>query len=110
MRISSNMPKPVQKVTKSCKHISIGIKAEDMWKTLNDSNGDKIFILQYCVGLKHNRILSEQKKTINPFALRAAKRGLTILEIICLQKHFLKNILRGNVNQKPNKNSPSKFL
>ena len=29
---------------------------------------------------------------INPFTLRAAKRGLTILEIFPLQKHFLENI------------------
>ena len=28
----------------------------------------------------------------NPFTLRAAKRGLTILEIFSLQKHFFENI------------------
>ena len=28
----------------------------------------------------------------NPFTLRAAKSGLTILEIFYLQKHFLENI------------------
>ena len=26
---------------------------------------------------------------LNPFTLRAAKRGLMILEIFCLQKHFI---------------------
>ena len=30
--------------------------------------------------------------TLNPFTLRAAKRGLTILEIFYLQSHFLENI------------------
>ena len=29
---------------------------------------------------------------VNPFTLRAAKRGLTILEIFPLQKHFFENI------------------
>ena len=32
-----------------------------------------------------------QPVIINPFTLRAARRGLTILEIYCLQKHFLEN-------------------
>ena len=42
----------------------------------------------------------------NPFTLRAAKRGLTILEIFSLQKHFFENIWRRNVDQKINNNSP----
>ena len=42
---------------------------------------------------------------INPFTLRAAKRGLTILEIFQLQKLLHKNIGRRNVDQKPNNNS-----
>ena len=29
---------------------------------------------------------------LNPFTLRAAKRGLTILDIFPLQKHFFENI------------------
>ena len=44
---------------------------------------------------------------LNPLTLRAAKRGLTILEIFNLQTHFLENIWRRNVYHKPNKNSPS---
>ena len=47
---------------------------------------------------------------INPFALRAAKRGLTILEIFSLQKHFFENIWRRNVDQKINNNSPWNIL
>ena len=47
---------------------------------------------------------------INPFTLRAAKRGLMILEIFCLQKHFLENFWRRNVDQQPNNNSPSNIL
>ena len=47
---------------------------------------------------------------INPFTLRTAKTGLTILIIFFLQKHFLKNIWRRNVYQKFNKNSPSNIL
>ena len=46
----------------------------------------------------------------NPLALRAAKRGLTILEIFNLQTHFLENIKRRNVDHKSNKNSPSNIL
>ena len=48
--------------------------------------------------------------SFNPFTLRAAKRGLTILEIFHLQKHSLGNIWRRNVDQKPNHNSPSIIL
>ena len=29
---------------------------------------------------------------VNPFTLRMAKRGLTILEIVYSQKHFIENI------------------
>ena len=47
---------------------------------------------------------------INPLTLRAAKTGLTILEISNLQTHFLENIWRRNVDHKPNKNSPSNIL
>ena len=46
----------------------------------------------------------------NPLTLRAAKRGLTILEIFNLQTHFLENIWRRNVDHKPDKNSPSNIL
>ena len=46
----------------------------------------------------------------NPLPLRAAKTGLTILEIFHLQKHFLENISKGNVNQNPQNNSPSNIL
>ena len=42
--------------------------------------------------------------------LRAAKTGLTIFEISFLQKHFLENNWRRNVDHKPNKNSPSNIL
>ena len=42
--------------------------------------------------------------------LRAAKTGLTHLEIYYLQKHFLENIWRRNVYQRPNYNSPSNIL
>ena len=43
---------------------------------------------------------------LNPFTLRAAKRGLTILEIFSLQKHFFENIWRRNVDHTINNNSP----
>ena len=46
----------------------------------------------------------------NPFTLRVAKKGLTILAIFHLQKHFLENILRRNVDLKPNNKSPSNIL
>ena len=46
----------------------------------------------------------------NPITLRAAKRGLTILEIFHLQKHFLENIWRRNVDHEPDKKSPSNIL
>ena len=39
-----------------------------------------------------------------------AKTDLTILVIFFLQKHFLKNISKRNVNQKTNNNSPSNVL
>ena len=42
--------------------------------------------------------------------LRAAKTGLAILEMFYLQKHFLENIWRRNVDQKSNNNSPSNIL
>ena len=47
---------------------------------------------------------------VNPFTLRTAKRGLTILEIFYLQKHFLENIWRKNVDQKSENNSRSNIL
>ena len=47
---------------------------------------------------------------LNPLTLRSAKRGLMILEIFYLQKHFPENISRRNVVQKPNKNSSSNDL
>ena len=34
----------------------------------------------------------KRKNMLNPFTLRAAKRGLTILGIFYLNKHFLENI------------------
>ena len=47
---------------------------------------------------------------VNPFTLRAAKTGLAILKIFCLQKYFLKNIGSRNVYQMPYNNSPSNIL
>ena len=35
---------------------------------------------------------AQKNITVNPFTLRAAKRGLTIMEIFYLQKHFLETI------------------
>ena len=52
----------------------------------------------------------QETNNLNPFTLRAAKRGLTILEILYLQKHFIENIWRRNVDHKPNKDSPSNIL
>ena len=52
----------------------------------------------------------KKRNLINPFTLRAAKRGLTILEIFSLQKHFFENIWRRNVNQRLHNNSPSNIL
>ena len=46
----------------------------------------------------------------NPLTLRAAKTGLTILEIFYLQMHFLENIRRRNVHQKPHNKSRSNIL
>ena len=57
-----------------------------------------------------SRDSNKQSVRINPFTLRAAKRGLTILELFYLQKHFLGNVWRRSVDQKPNKNSPSNIL
>ena len=47
---------------------------------------------------------------INPFTLRAAKTGLTILIIFSEQKHFGENISWRNVCQKPNNNSSTNIL
>ena len=47
---------------------------------------------------------------INPLTLRAAKRGLVILEISNLQTHNLENIWKRNVDHNSNKNSPSNIL
>ena len=49
-------------------------------------------------------------KVINSLALRAAKRGLTNLEIFYLQKYFLENNQRRNVDQEVSNNSPSNVL
>ena len=46
----------------------------------------------------------------NPLTPRAAKRGLSNLEIFYLQKYFLENNQRRNVDQKVNKYSPSNIL
>ena len=51
-----------------------------------------------------------RQERVNPFTLRAAKRGLPILEISYLQEHFLENIQKKNVDQKPNNNSPSNIF
>ena len=48
--------------------------------------------------------------SVNPLTLRAAKRGLTNLEIFYLQKYFLENNQRRIVDQKVNNNSPSNIL
>ena len=47
--------------------------------------------------------------TIDPFTLIAAKRGLMILEIFYVKKHFEENIRKRYVDQKANNNSPSNF-
>ena len=47
---------------------------------------------------------------VNPLTLRAAKRGLTILKISQLQKHFLEIIWGRSVDQKPNNKSPSNIF
>ena len=47
---------------------------------------------------------------VNPLTLRAAKTGLTILEIFLSQKRFLENSLCRNVKEKSNNNSPSNIL
>ena len=47
---------------------------------------------------------------INPFTLRAAKTGLTILIIYFKPKHFLENICKRNLHQTPNNNSSSNIL
>ena len=47
---------------------------------------------------------------LNPFTLRAAKRGRTILEIFPFQKQFFENISMRNVDQKTNNKSPSNIL
>ena len=47
---------------------------------------------------------------VNSLTLGAAKRGLTILDIFHLQRYFLENIWRRNVDHKPDKNSPSNIL
>ena len=54
--------------------------------------------------------LNHSISNLNPFTLRAAKRGLTIWEIFSLQKHFFLNIWERNVNQKTNNKSPSNIL
>ena len=54
--------------------------------------------------------VSWKQRTLNPFTLRATKRGLTILEILYLQSHFLEIFLRRIVYQKSNNNSPSNNL
>ena len=41
-----------------------------------------------CISIFHDL----RTHSFNPFTLRAAKRGLTILEIFPLQKHFFENI------------------
>ena len=47
---------------------------------------------------------------LNLFARREAKTGLTILDIFFVQKFFLENISKRNVNNKPNNNSTSNIL
>ena len=47
---------------------------------------------------------------VNPFTLRAAKTGLTMLEISFLKKLFLENILIKNVDHMTNNNSPSHVI
>ena len=46
----------------------------------------------------------------NPFILKEAKTGLTILNIFFYQKHFLKNIWRRNVYHNFTNKSPSDIL
>ena len=47
---------------------------------------------------------------LNQLTLRVAKTGLAILEIFYLQRYFLGNIWRRNVDHKPNNNPPSNIL
>ena len=54
--------------------------------------------------------LKTPRECFNPFTLRATKTGLAILKIVCLQKYFLENIWRRNVDQMPYNNSPSNIL
>ena len=51
--------------------------------------------------------LSRRSPGLNLITLRAAKTGLTILEIFYFRSHFLENIWRRNVDPKSNNNSPS---
>ena len=55
---------------------------------------------------EYEGIRTQMYNELNPFTLIAAKRGLMILEIFSLQKHFFKNIWRRNVDQKISNNSP----
>ena len=47
---------------------------------------------------------------LNPFTPKAAKTGLPILEIFCLERYFLENSWSRNVEQMPYNNSPSNIL
>ena len=49
-------------------------------------------------------------QAFNPLTLRAAERGLIVLDMLYLQMHFIENIWRRNVYQKPNNNSLSNNL
>ena len=53
----------------------------------NDAQRE-VITLQDVMGLRKNEII----QVLNPLTLRAAKRGLKILEIFNLQTHILKNI------------------
>ena len=57
-----------------------------------------------------NMMEGRVKVNVNPLTLRPTKRGLTNLEIFYLQKYFLENNQRRNVDQKVNNNSPSNIL
>ena len=54
-------------------------------------NRVKMVFKTFCIFLPWTKIASA-RKGFNPFTLRAVKRGLTIMEIFYLQKHFLENI------------------
>ena len=54
--------------------------------------------------------MSDTLREFNPLTLKTAKTGLKIFELFYLQTHFLENIWRRSVDQKPTNNSPSNIF